>query len=67
MRRIVEQPVLWRGSITDLATDIAFLLTPEEGERLRQAIDRLLTFPHLAHKWQGRGHEEVATSPSSLR
>lgn len=34
--------LIWRGSITDLATDIAYFLTPEQGEALAKELDRFL-------------------------
>lgn len=45
--------------MTDLATDVAYLLTKEEGEKLMAELHRFQTFPHLARKWQGKGHEET--------
>lgn len=55
-RKIVEQEVPWRGSINDLATDVSYLLTPKEGEELIAHLQRYLREPHLADKWQGKGH-----------
>lgn len=46
MKKKIE--LIWRGSVTDLATDIAYLLTPEQGERLARELDR---FP--SGKFQG--------------
>lgn len=34
--------LIWRGSITDLATDLAYLLTPEQGEALTKELERFL-------------------------
>ncbi len=59
MRKILESKIQWRGSVTDLATDVAYLLTPEEGESLIRELLRFQEEPHLADKWAGRGHEEV--------
>lgn len=59
MRVAVESTIRWRGSVTDLATDVADLLTPEEGKKLISELQRFQTLPHLAHKWAGKGHEEV--------
>lgn len=58
IRKYVESQITWRGSLTDLLTDVAYLLTPEEGEQLAKDLDRYLTDPDLAHKWQGQGHKE---------
>ena len=59
MRKIVEQTIPWRGSVTDLATDVAYLLTPEEGDALIRELSRFRSYPHLAEKWAGKGHESV--------
>jgi hypothetical protein len=59
MRKIVEAKIPWRGSLTDLVTDVAYLLTPEEGQQFLAEVKRYLTLPHLADKWQGKGHTEV--------
>jgi hypothetical protein len=59
MRKIVESTITWRGSVTDLATDVAGLLTPEEGQELIRELERFQREPYLRLKWQGKGHEEV--------
>jgi hypothetical protein len=59
MRKIVESTITWRGSITDLATDVAWLMTPAEGEEFVRELERFLRVPGEAHKWAGKGHEEV--------
>ncbi len=59
MIKVVESKIPWRGSITDLATDVAFLLTPEEGEQLIAELRRFQTLPHLREKWEGKGHEVI--------
>lgn len=56
MRKIVETTIRWRGSLTDLATDVADLLTVEEGEQFVHELNRFLLLPHLQEKWQGKGH-----------
>jgi len=59
MRKTVESTITWRGSITDLATDVAWLLTPEEGKELVRELQRFQeTAPvYLLHRWGGKGHE----------
>lgn len=32
--------ITWRGSVTDLATDIAYLLTPDQGRALTEELSR---------------------------
>ncbi len=63
MRRIVESEIKWRGSISDLVTDVAYLLTPPEGLEFLREVQRYLSLPHLADKWQGRGHTEIPDPP----
>lgn len=58
-KKIVESDIRWRGSISDLATDTAYLLTKEEGEQLIQELQRFQGLPHLQEKWKGRGREET--------
>lgn len=57
MSKIVQSTIIWRGSITDLATDVAYLLTKEQGEELMRELQRFQRMPHLADKWQGKGWE----------
>ncbi len=57
-RVYVRRTVVWRGSITDLATDVADLLTPEEGQSLIEELQRFQRLPHLHEKWAGIGHTE---------
>jgi hypothetical protein len=59
MLRIVESQITWRGSLTDLVTDVSYLLTPEEGRQFIQEMERYLRTPHLASKWQGKGRTET--------
>ena len=62
MRKIVESNIRWRGSVTDLATDVAYLLTSEEGKTL---VGELVRFQvSVPAKWAGKGHEE--TEPDSM-
>lgn len=42
----------WRGSVTDLATDCAALLTREQGEAFVRELERFLTLPHLSGKFR---------------
>lgn len=63
MRRIVARQIRWRGSITDLATDVADLLTPQEGAALIVELVRFHSEPHLRQKWAGSGHEDVHPPP----
>ncbi len=65
-RKIVESRIPWRGSITDLVTDIAYLLTPKDGAKLVEEINRYLNSPHLAPKWQGKGYIEVTDEPPDV-
>ncbi len=60
MRKIVEQTIPWRGSVTDLATDVAWLLTPKGGKELISELQRFLDLPDEAHKWGGKGHRDEA-------
>lgn len=57
-RVVVGRTIPWRGSITDLATDVADLLTKKEGQKLIAELDRFQRLPHLADKWAGSGHTE---------
>lgn len=61
MRKIVESTITWRGSITDLATDVAWLLTPEEGKEFVRELERFQQKEpsYLLHKFGGKGHEIV--------
>ena len=59
MRKIVESNIIWRGSVSDLATDTAYLLTKAEGEELIRELERFQRLPHLQEKWKARGREEV--------
>ena len=59
MRKVVESQIPWRGSVTDLATDVAWLLTPEEGDELIRELQRFRRLPHLAEKWEGKGFEQT--------
>lgn len=63
MRRVVERTIRWRGSITDLATDVADLLTPKEGRILIDELERFLRERHVRGKWAGRGHEVETAQP----
>jgi hypothetical protein len=53
------QSIKWYGSVSDLATDCANLLTPEQGIELINQLTSFLTKPHLQDKWCGRGFNEV--------
>ncbi len=57
-RVAVKRTIPWRGSITDLATDVADLLTKEEWQKLIAELERFQQLPHLAKKWAGSGHTE---------
>jgi hypothetical protein len=50
--------IIWRGSITDLAPDVADLLTQEDGQLLIEELQRFQRLPHLHEKWAGSGHED---------
>jgi hypothetical protein len=65
MRQIVESKITWRGSLSDLATDVAYLLTKQEGEQFMREIERFLLLPHLESKWCGEGHREDPDQPFS--
>ncbi len=60
-RAYVRRTIVWRGSITDLATDVADLLTPEEGRTLIDELQRFQRLPHLREKWAGNGHTKEDT------
>lgn len=64
-RVVVYRTIRWRGSITDLATDAAALLTKEEGLQLIAELQRFQDKPHLADKWAGDGFREDGI-PTSL-
>lgn len=59
MFKIVESTITWRGSITDLATDVAWLLTPEEGRELVRELEAFQRDPRGKGKFAGKGHEKV--------
>ncbi len=59
MRKSIQQEIIWRGSITDLATDVAYLLNKEDGKKLIDELNRFQNESHLADKWQDKGFEEV--------
>jgi hypothetical protein len=39
----VERTIRYRGSITDLATDVAFEITAEKGRELIEELERFLS------------------------
>jgi len=39
------ETITYRGSVTDLATDCAYLLTPEQGMELARELRRLVAVP----------------------
>jgi hypothetical protein len=55
----MKEPVIyWRGSIGDLATDCAFLLTPEQGLELAAELKRFYDSDRLrAEKYLGKKGE----------
>ena len=60
MKKTIESTIRWRGSITDLATDVAYLLTPEEGLRLAEQLKEFAESPRLStEKYRGKGYEKV--------
>ncbi len=59
MKKILEQNIRWRGSITDLATDCAYLLTEQQGLELARELLRFLGKKELvAEKYLARGYED---------
>jgi len=48
------QMIPWRGSVTDLATDCAYVLTRAQGHELVAELTRFLTLSHLREKFQGK-------------
>lgn len=59
MKTVVQKDVRWRGSVTDLATDCAELLTAEQGLELARELVRFLSSPGLmAQKYLSRGFKE---------
>ncbi len=59
MKKVVQSDIIWRGSITDLATDVAYLLTIEQADELIKELRRFQNNTHLNDKFQGKGFEEV--------
>ncbi len=54
-----EHIITWRRSITDLATDCAYLLTPKQGLELAAELQRFHDNEKLrADKYLGQGEEE---------
>jgi hypothetical protein len=50
--------IQWRGSVTDLATDCAFLLTPKQGLELAAELQRFYDNERLrAEKYQAQGQD----------
>jgi hypothetical protein len=58
VRKVLEQDIRWRGSVTDLATDCAHLLTEEQGLELARELLRFLGRPSLT-KYKASGYEYV--------
>lgn len=55
-KKVVESSIRWRGSITDLATDCAYLLTAEEAKILVNELMRFVESPKLSEeKLRGKG------------
>lgn len=60
MKKIVEQDIRWRGSVTDLATDCAYLLTREEALELAATLQRFADSPKLSsEKFHGVRLQEL--------
>lgn len=56
--RVVESNIRWRGSVTDLATDCAYLLTRDEVLELARTLQSFADMPALARlKILGKGRE----------
>lgn len=55
-KTVVESSIRWRGSVTDLATDCAYLLTVEEAKVLANELLRFVKSPTLSkEKLRGKG------------
>lgn len=61
-----DKTIAYRGSITDLATDVAFLLTPRQGIKLIQELTWFLDT--CSEKFQGKidASQEVEPKKQSL-
>ncbi len=59
MKTIIKKTIIWRGSITDLATDVADILTIDEADILIAELRRFQNTPILNDKYNGKGHKEV--------
>ena len=63
IKKIVESVIHWRGSVTDLATDCASLLTWREGHEFQCELDRFQSTLKLRdEKFQGNGHQLAVDS-----
>jgi len=74
MKRLAKKSVPWHGSVTDLATDCAALLTREEGRALAAELSRFAASDTVsAEKFLGEGWEEErrpdteCSTPSGLQ
>jgi hypothetical protein len=67
VKRLVPTHIRWYGSVTDLATDCAHLLTREEGLALAAELQRFASEPHLREKFAGKGFEEVPDAQARTR
>lgn len=52
----MERVIRYRGSITDLATDVAFEITAEKGQELIDELNRFLN--HEPNKFQNAAHKD---------
>lgn len=59
MKVIRLSTITWRGSVGDLATDCAYLLTPAEGRELARILIAFADNPkQTADKYQAQGRTE---------
>jgi hypothetical protein len=52
-----EPTITWRGSVTDLATDCAYLLTPKQGLELAAELVRFFESERLSKEKYKAGGE----------
>ena len=50
---VIETAIIWRGSITDVATDIAYLIDQQLAHQLIAELTRFINY--VPDKFQGKG------------
>lgn len=68
MQQIKQQTIRWYGNARDLATDVAALFTPTQGEEFLRIFGELLASERTrAEKFLGQGFCEVKVAPAKYR